>query len=418
MSGSGNRPPYAAAASSGTVGLMRRLLLPVVLLSSFLLSGAPRAQTGSIPLIDFTTKPNYIPNTTIVLTFDDGPDLVNTPKVLDTLKANGVKASFFINTHNVVNVDTDAAAKNLVKRIVAEGHELANHTVAHLHLPQQSDAKIESELAGVEKTVADIFGPEGPKLTLFRAPYGEPYTDGSGAAFTKVATIGAKHAVHIGWAIDTNDWACPTGNAQCVYDNFTKLVKTPGTGAYGVVLMHSIHPQSAGALARIIDYAKMNGFVFKQVEDVVRARYGKSSAEIFGVKPGTGGQGGTTGGTGGATGSDAGSGGSSGQGGTTGGGGAPAIEDAGAGGSAGGSAGGGTGGSGPTQKPDAGSKATGGSSGGAPGTGGEEETGGSSGGSARAPSGGCSYGGRNPAALWVISLAAAGLFVIRRRRRS
>ncbi|HXU83858.1 MAG TPA: polysaccharide deacetylase family protein, partial [Polyangia bacterium] len=277
---------------------MRRLLLPAVLLSSLFFSEAPQAQTGNIPLIDFSTKPSYLDKNVISLTFDDGPDLVNTPKVLDTLKEKGVKATFFICTHNVVNVDTNADARNLVKRIVAEGHELASHTVAHLHLPQQTPEKIESELAGVEKTVADIFGPGGPKLTLFRAPYGEPYTDGSGAAFNKVAPIGAKHGVHIGWAIDTLDWEKP--NADAVYSSFTGLVKTPGTGAYGVVLMHSIHPQTAGALPRIIDYLNTNKFVIKQVEDVVRARYGKSSAEIFGVSAGTGGSGGS--GTGGAAG--------------------------------------------------------------------------------------------------------------------
>src|SRR6185436_14048568 len=229
--------------------------------------------------------------------------------------------------------------------------------VAHLPLPQPTPEKIESELAGVEKTVADIFGPGGPKLTLFRAPYGEPYTDGSGAAFNKVAPIGAKHGVHIGWAIDTLDWEKP--NADAVYSSFTGLVKTPGTGAYGVVLMHSIHPQTAGALPRIIDYLNTNKFVIKQVEDVVRARYGKSSAEIFGVSTGTGGSGtGGAAGMGGSAGSDAGSGGSGGAG--TGG---AAAEDAGAGGSTGT----GTGGSGSSPKPDAGPKATGGSSGGSAG---------------------------------------------------
>ena len=234
-----------------------------------------------------------------------------------------MKATFFICTHNVVNVDTSQPARDLVKRIVAEGHELASHTVAHLHLPAQTEAKIESELAGVEMTVASIFGPTGPKMTLFRAPYGEPYTSGIDK---KVAPIGAKHGVHIGWAIDTLDWEKP--NADAVYSSFTGLVKTPGMGAYGVVLMHSIHPQTAGALPRILDYLKTNKFEIKQVEDVVRARYGKSSAEILGVAtPGTGGSGGATGGSTGSA--DAGAGG-----GSTGTGGAVA-EDAGAGGSTG-----------------------------------------------------------------------------------
>jgi MYXO-CTERM domain-containing protein len=284
--------------------------------------------------------------------------------------------------------------------------------VAHLHLPQQTPEKIESELAGVENTVASIFGPGGPKMTLFRAPYGEPYTSPGSAGFNKVAPIGAKHGVHIGWAIDTLDWE--KGSADAVYSSFTGLVKTPGAGAYGVVLMHSIHPQTAGALPRIIDYIKANKFELRQVEDVVRARYGKSSAEILGVAtPGTGGSGGATGGASGISDAGAGTGGAGG-GGATGG-------STGTGGST--STGGSTGTGGSTStggSTGTGGKATGGSSGGsagATGTGGdgEEETGGSTGGTHKGASGGCTYGGGSPAAFWAISLA---LLLARRRRRS
>src|SRR5436190_21452345 len=56
--------------------------------------------TGEPPVIDFTTKPSYLPINVIVLTLDDGPDTVNTPKVLDTLKEKGVKVTVFINTIN------------------------------------------------------------------------------------------------------------------------------------------------------------------------------------------------------------------------------------------------------------------------------------------------------------------------------
>jgi hypothetical protein len=51
-------------------------------------------------------------------------------------------------------------------------------------------------------------------------------------------------------------------------------------GKYGILLMHSIHAQSAGALQRVIDEARTRGMKFASVEDVVRARYGKSSSEV------------------------------------------------------------------------------------------------------------------------------------------
>jgi peptidoglycan/xylan/chitin deacetylase (PgdA/CDA1 family) len=241
--------------------------------------------------IDFTAKPPYLDNNVIVLTFDDGPDLTSTPKVLDVLKQKGVKATFFINTNNWDGpVDSSAGLKDLIKRIVNEGHELANHTIHHPHLAGMSAADIEKEIAGVEQTVNAIFGATAPKLTLFRTPYGEPYAGANPGApsanLAKVQAVVSKHAVHIGWAIDTLDWSFTAGDSFKVVNSVKNLVKTPGNGAYGVMLLHSVQPQTAAALPQVIDYLKTSGFVFKLTEDVVRAKYGKSSAEIIGVAPG------------------------------------------------------------------------------------------------------------------------------------
>src|SRR5205814_4716921 len=249
---------------------MRRSLLPSVLLALLCYGVADHratAQQATAPEIDFTAKPSYIPNNVVVLSFDDGPDYISTPKVLDILKANNIKATFFINTVNWGNVDKDQQGKDLVKRIVAEGHELGNHTVHHPHLGTMTPDQIEAEIAGVEKTVNGIFGASAPKLTLFRAPYGEPYTDGPGSAATKkVSAVVAKHAVHIGWAADTLDWSFHAGDADKVLASVKNLVKTPGTGAYGVILMHCVQPQTAAALQRVIDYLKGAGFTFKLTE--------------------------------------------------------------------------------------------------------------------------------------------------------
>src|SRR5262249_27518411 len=118
------------------------------------------------------------------------------------------------------------------------------------------------------------------------APYGEPYTDQnpSSAGYQLVAPIVARYAVHIGWAIDTLDWNCTTGDAtarkQCVYNNFTSKVQSVGTGDYGLVLMHAFQPQTADALGDIIDYCKTKGFMFKVAEDFVQAKFGKSSHDL------------------------------------------------------------------------------------------------------------------------------------------
>ena len=251
--------------------------------------GAISQAVTAIPAIDFAPRPSYVANNVIGLTFDDGPDDTNTPIVLDVLKAKGVKATFFINTDNFGTVDTSPTLKAIVQRIVNEGHQLGNHTVHHPHLPDLTTAQIEAEITGVQTTVnrSDVLGPSYPKLTLFRAPFGEPFQgEGPGQpGYDKVAPIVGKYAVHIGWAMDTLDYNCTSGtatqNRDCVINSFKNLVKTPGTGDYGVVLMHSVQPQTAAAIGSIIDYAKSNNFVFKQVEDFVQARFGKSSHDII-----------------------------------------------------------------------------------------------------------------------------------------
>ena len=234
--------------------------------------------------IDFAARPGYLPKNVVVLTFDDGPDWTNTARVLDVLRQKNAKATFFINTRNWSNVDTEEPMRNLVRRMVNEGHELASHSVGHQHMASLSTSAIENEIAGVERTVRSIFGSRAPRLTLFRAPFGEPYQGNNPsnprAGYRKVAPVVARHAVHIGWAVDSFDYNCAPGDGTCVYNNVKNVLKTPNTGAYGIVLLHSVHAQTASALPRIIDYVRSKGFTLWTVEQVVRRRYGRSSAQL------------------------------------------------------------------------------------------------------------------------------------------
>jgi peptidoglycan-N-acetylglucosamine deacetylase len=259
---------------------------------------APQAGSGAMTPsaleIDFTEQPSYIPNDTLSLTFDDGPLAPYTGQILDVLKRYGVHATFFITTdNNGNNVGGDSTSRALVERIVNEGNGLANHTVHHYSLKTLSPDRIEAEITGVETVVRDILGPSHARLTLLRSPYGEPYQDyfndhkdPLGAAYPMVSAVVSRYAVHVGWNVETDDWKCTTGtaqaNADCVYEHFTTAVKTVGTpGAdWGVVLMHCVNPQTAAALPRILDYINAKHFKLVSVEDVVRMRFGKSSAEL------------------------------------------------------------------------------------------------------------------------------------------
>jgi peptidoglycan/xylan/chitin deacetylase (PgdA/CDA1 family) len=124
--------------------------------------------------------------------------------------------------------------------------------------------------------VRDIVSPSR-RLTLLRAPFGIPYDpNGDTSGFSKVAPIVAEHAVHIGWSITPQDFAC--GDASCVFEGVRDALED---GAYGIVLLHSTLPQTVGALPAIIDFARDNGYTFRLTEDVVRARFGRSSGEII-----------------------------------------------------------------------------------------------------------------------------------------
>ncbi|UQA59886.1 polysaccharide deacetylase family protein [Polyangium aurulentum] len=243
------------------------------------------ASTCTYPELPIAPRPDYLSPDTVVLTFDDGPDLSNTPEVLDILKQEGIHAAFFINTATRdVLVDAPPGtpgrdeARALVRRIVEEGHELGNHTVHHLHLPQLSPAEIHEELGGLERTVSEILGTCGPKLTLVRAPYGEPYWFApDDPTIPKVTSALREHGVHVGWSIDTKDYRCSEGDAGCVYD---RVVRELDAGNYGVILMHSVHSQTVLALPRIVAELRHRHMKFATVEEAVRARYGRSSAEL------------------------------------------------------------------------------------------------------------------------------------------
>lgn len=233
----------------------------------------------TFPELDFAPRPTYLASNSVVLTFDDGPDDTNTAKVLDVLKSANVKATFFVNTVNFTDVSTDPTAQALLRRMVNEGHEIGNHTVHHPNLGTLSAAEIESELAGVENTVRSFIGSR--RLTLFRAPFGIPYNPNDDTSqIGKVAPVVAKHAVHVGWNIDSADSGGCAGNSTCITNTVTNALKPPGggTGSYGIILMHATSAATASALPNLITFMKNNGFVFRKVEDAVRGRFGSTTA--------------------------------------------------------------------------------------------------------------------------------------------
>jgi peptidoglycan/xylan/chitin deacetylase (PgdA/CDA1 family) len=232
------------------------------------------------PYLDFDQ--NASDSDEIALTFDDGPDVEgNTAKVLDTLKAKGVKATFFVNTNNAVNVAMSSTARHLLQRMVAEGHEVGNHTVHHYDL-NKSSVNVESEMMGVQSILRE-YAPDALSTRLFRAPFGNPYF-GPQSRLDYVSPIAARHGVHIGWNIDSLDAdSCSTSSAPqtCVKRNVLNAVDK---GKSGIVLLHCIQPATASVLGSLIDDLRARGKRFVQVESMVKEKYGKASRYLVHCK--------------------------------------------------------------------------------------------------------------------------------------
>ncbi len=99
----------------------------------------------------------------IAMTFDDGPSPELTPKLLDILKARGIKATFFVVGQNA------AQYPDILKRMVAEGHEIGNHSWSH---PALTKLGADGVAKQIESTNEAIEKATGQKVTVMRPPYG------------------------------------------------------------------------------------------------------------------------------------------------------------------------------------------------------------------------------------------------------
>ncbi|MEB3147692.1 MAG: polysaccharide deacetylase family protein [Sphaerospermopsis sp.] len=196
--------------------------------------------------IKFATLP---PNQKVIaLTFDDGPWPKSTAQVLDILKKNNIPGTFFVVGQNVKNYP------DLTRRIVAEGHSIANHTWHHWyhHMNPQTAAY------EVANTTDIIFKTTGVKSGLFRPP-GGIMTNGvvSYARNNKYAIIM--------WSSDSIDYSRPA--VPRLINNIFKSAK-PG----GIVLMHDgggDRTHTVQALPEIISRFRKQGYKFVTVPELL-----------------------------------------------------------------------------------------------------------------------------------------------------
>ena len=227
------------------------LFLTLLLATGLRLSAAEdapsAASTAPAPKSSYTLF--HINTNAIALTFDDGPHPVNTPRLLDMLKERGIKATFFLIGKSV------ATHPEIVRRIVAEGHEVANHTWDHKMLRSMGPEKINEEL---QKTQDAIVAACGVTPAVYRPPFG---------AITKkqqAAVMEKFHYPSIVWEVDTNDWKAPRSIAK-VHDTIMK-----DTHAGSIILCHDIHSETIDAMPSTLDELKAKGFLFMTISQLIK----------------------------------------------------------------------------------------------------------------------------------------------------
>jgi len=181
----------------------------------------------------------------VVLTFDDGPMPATTPKVLDALKAECVRATFFLLGRNT------EAAPGLARRMLAEGHTVGHHSYSH---PLLSRMPLGSALAdinrGIEEDEIAVYGQRRsePATPFFRFP-------GFASSPALLDELARRRIVVFGadvWASDWNEMSPPTE-----FDLIMRRIEATGRG---IVLFHDTKAQTTAMLPAFLRELKRRGF--------------------------------------------------------------------------------------------------------------------------------------------------------------
>lgn len=170
----------------------------------------------------------------VSLTFDDGPNPKTTPLILNILKKYSAKATFFILGQNI------AGNEEIIRRMVAEGHEVANHSWSHPNFTKLTPVQIKQE---VEKTQAALEQITGQRPLMVRPPYGA----------VNQTVMNAMNLPAIYWSVDSLDWK--TRDPKAILE----VIKA-NTRSGSIVLLHDIHQPTVESIEPVIQHLQEQGY--------------------------------------------------------------------------------------------------------------------------------------------------------------
>jgi cellulose synthase/poly-beta-1,6-N-acetylglucosamine synthase-like glycosyltransferase/peptidoglycan/xylan/chitin deacetylase (PgdA/CDA1 family)/spore germination protein YaaH len=194
----------------------------------------------------------------IALTFDDGPDPRQTPLILDILKREGVKATFFAVGNQMLRHPA------IVERIVAEGHEIGNHTFSHTNISSLTPEALRLELNATQSVFESI---TGRHMALFRGPYAVDANPQTAIEIAPLAMISELGYLTITMKIDPRDWWLPSASRIAA-----TAVNGARSGLGNVVLLHDgggDRTHSIEALPVIIKQLRDEGFSLVTVSEML-----------------------------------------------------------------------------------------------------------------------------------------------------
>jgi peptidoglycan/xylan/chitin deacetylase (PgdA/CDA1 family) len=196
-------------------------------------------------------KPTYnscnVESSTVAMTFDDGPHPKLTPRLLDMLKERNIKATFFVVGKCV------AEYPDIAKRIVDEGHEIANHTWNHPQLPKLSPTAFAAEITQTNDAIKQA---TGILPVTMRPPYGATN-----------ATINKRLNEEYGlsvilWSVDPQDWKIRKSDHVSSH-----IIKNAAPGS--IILAHDIHASTIDAMPAALDALQAKGYKFATVSELI-----------------------------------------------------------------------------------------------------------------------------------------------------
>lgn len=212
----------------------------------------PRNNAGNLPSnfsksagVTFSRVP--VNGNFIAITFDDGPHPQNTPRLLDMLAQRDIKATFYVIGRSV------DLHPGVLRRTVAEGHEIGNHSHTHRLLSKLGDTEVRQEMQRCQDAIGRA---AGVRPCTMRPPYG-------GLLQRQRELIHNEFGYPtILWSVDPLDWKRPGASVVA-----SRIIS--GTTAGGIVLAHDLHSQTVDAMPATLDGLLNRGFKFVTVSQLI-----------------------------------------------------------------------------------------------------------------------------------------------------